>query len=178
MPLSRRHPQVDRDGGNSFQADATNTPHVDGLDVTHCDRLDYRKSAAANNLSRRTGHSSPAENNRIFLKIRLCDGPPLARWTSLRRHPAKRPHAADDAPSPAFEPDCVARRRALPCSVDRYNWPARQTSQRRFASRHSHEQNRCNGCRGTKGIFAPLQQTNPRPRSMSPLNTAIRMIIL
>ena len=147
MPLSRCHPQVDRDGGNSFQADATNTPHVDGLDVTHCDRRDYRTSAAANNLSRRTEHSSPAENNRIFLKIRLCDGPPLARWTSLRRHPAKRPHAADNSPSPAFEPGCAARVVGL-CRAPSRGTPARLAKLPSDDSRHGTHSNRTAAKRG------------------------------
>ena len=38
-----------------------------------------------------------------------------------------------------------SHRLALPFSVARYTCPARQTSQRRFASRHSHEQNRSKG---------------------------------
>ena len=76
--------------------------------LTRCDRPNYRNTAAANEWSQGTGRSSPAENNRIFLNHRPCDGPPLARCTSLFRHPAKRPRAADNAPSPAFEPGCVA----------------------------------------------------------------------
>ena len=91
--LSRCHRPVDRDGRNAFPVDETSAPHADGRDVTRCDRPNCRNTAAANEWSQGTGHSSPAENNRIFLKLRLCDGPPLARWTSLRRHPAKRPHA-------------------------------------------------------------------------------------
>ena len=71
-----------------------------------------------------------------------------------------------------------SRRRAMPCSVARYACPATQTSQRRFASRQSHEQNRCNGWCGSKGAFTPPQQTNSPPRSCTPLNNAVRMINL
>ena len=119
---------MDRDGGNAFQADATNTPHVDGLDVTHCDRRDYRKSAAANNLSRRTGHSSPAENNRIFLKIRLCDGPPLARWASPLLHRTGRCPTAQcccrSGPSGGF-PECrLSNRLIRPAAGRSTSFPA------------------------------------------------------
>lgn len=119
---------MDHDGGNSFQAGATNTLHAGGLDVTHCDRLNYRKSAATNSLSRRTGHSSPAENNRIFLKIRLCDGPPLPLWTSPSLRRTERCPTAQcrcrSGPSGGF-PECrLSNRLIRPAAGRSMSFPA------------------------------------------------------
>ena len=108
-PFSPRLRPVGRDAGSSFPVGETSASHAGGRDVTRCGRPNCRNTAAANEWSQETEYSSPAENSRIFPNHRLCDGPPLARWKSLLRHPEKRPRPVDDAPSPAFEPGCVAR---------------------------------------------------------------------
>jgi hypothetical protein len=108
-PLFSQCPRpVDRDGGDSTPVGETSALHAGGLDVRRCGRPNCRMSAAANERSQKTVYSNPVENNRIFLNFRLCDGPPRARYTSLRRHPVKRPCAANHAPLPACEPACVA----------------------------------------------------------------------
>ena len=160
--LSRCHRPADRDGGSSFPDGETSAPHADGRDVTRCDRPNCRNTAAANEWLQSTGHNSPAENNRFFLNHRPCDGPPLARWTSpSRRHSAKRPRAADHAPSPAFEPGCVAHVVAL-CPALWPDTPARLAKLPSDDSRHGSHSNRT----AARGDADRKEQSHPFSRQI------------